>query len=83
MIAFCNSAYIVVAADAIHNIYQGMIGPNADSKTCKRLILAANVIVCIPGIVLALRMNDIIQMLSMGYGLMTASCLIPSLSGAL
>lgn len=83
VVASCNSAYIAVAANSIHDIYQGMINPRADSKTCRRLMLYADIAVCVIGILLALKMNDIIQVLSMGYSLMAAGCLVPFLGGVL
>lgn len=81
VIASCNSAYIAVAANAVHDIYQGMINPQADSKTCRRLMLLTDMAVCVIGILLALKMNDIIKVLSMGYSLMAAGCLVPFLGG--
>lgn len=83
VMASCNSAYIAVATNAIHDIYQGMLNPEADSRTCKRLMLLVDVAVCAVGILLALRMNDIIQVLSMGYSLISAGCLVPFLGGVL
>lgn len=83
VVSSCNSAYIAVATNLVHDIYQGMINPKADSKTCLRLMLLADTAVCITGILLALKMNDIIQILSMGYGLMAAGCLVPFLGGVL
>lgn len=83
VVSSCNGAYIAVAANSVHDIYQGMINPQADSKTCRRLMLLADVAVCIIGILLALKMNDIIQVLSMGYSLMAAGCLVPFLGGVL
>lgn len=81
VIASCNGAYIAVATNSIHDIYQGMINPDADSNTCRRLMFFTDVAVCIIGILLALKMNDIIQVLSMGYSLMAAGCLVPFLGG--
>lgn len=83
VIASCNSAYIAVATNSIHDIYQGMIDPEADSRTCRHLMLAVDLVVCGLGILLALKMNDIIRVLSMGYSLMAAGCLVPFLGGAL
>lgn len=83
VVASCNSAYIAVAANAIHDIYQGMIDPQADSGTCRRLMLLVDVVVCAVGVALALGMNDIIQILSMGYSLISAGCLVPFLGGVL
>lgn len=81
VIGACNGAYIVVAANLVHDIYQGMLAPEADSRTCKRLMLAADAAVCLIGILLALRMNDIIRLLAMGYSLLAAGCLVPFAGG--
>lgn len=83
VVASCNSAYIAVATNAVHDIYQGMLNPQADSRTCKRLMVLVDVAVCAVGILLALRMNDIIKVLSMGYSLISAGCLVPFLGGVL
>ena len=83
VVASCNSAYIAVATNAVHDIYQGMLNPQADSRTCKRLMILVDVAVCGVGILLALRMNDIIKVLSMGYSLISAGCLVPFLGGVL
>lgn len=79
----CNNAYIAVAANAVHNIYLGMIDPDADARSCRRVMLAADTAVCAIGILLALRMNDIIQLLALGYSLLTSGCLAPFLGGLL
>lgn len=81
VVASCNTAYIAVATNAVHDLYQGMINPQADSRTCKRLMLLVDLLVCAVGILLALKMNDIIQVLSMGYSLIAAGCLVPFLGG--
>lgn len=79
----CNSAYIMVATILVHDIYQGIFAPEADSKTCKRMMLTADIIICAMGVWLALRMNDIIGLLSIGYSLVAAGCLVPFFGGAL
>ena len=83
VVCACNSSYISVATNFVHDIYQGMIDPSADEKTCKRLMMAANLVICTVGVLLALRMNDIIQLLAMGYSLLTAGCLVPFMGGRL
>lgn len=83
VVVSCNSAYIAVAANAVHDLYQGMINPQADSRTCKRLMLLVDTAACAVGILLALKMNDIIKVLSMGYSLISAGCLVPFLGGVL
>lgn len=77
----CNTGYIMVATNAVHDIYQGMLRPDADSRTCRRLMLAVDSAVFLAGVVIALRMNDIIQILSLGYSLLSAGCLVPFFGG--
>ena len=72
-----------VAANFVHDIYLGMVNPGADSRTCRRLMLLADMAVCCIGILLALKMNDIIRVLSMGYSLMASGCLVPFLGGVI
>ena len=79
----CNTAYIMVATIFVHDIYQKLLVPQADSKTCKRVMLAADLFVFSISIYLALQMNDIISLLSMGYSLVAAGCLVPFLGGIL
>lgn len=79
----CNGAYITVGANVVHDIYQGMINPNASPQACRRMMLRVNAVVCIVGIFLALHMNDIIQLLALGYSLLTAGCLVPFVGGVL
>ncbi len=81
VITSCNTGYIAIATIFVHDIYQGMIAPQTDGKTCKRIMLAVDGAVCLLSIFLALRMNDIIRLLSMGYSLLAAGCLIPFLGG--
>ena len=46
-------------------------------------MLLADMAVCCIGILLALKMNDIIRVLSMGYSLMASGCLVPFLGGVI
>lgn len=79
----CNVGYISIATIFVHDIYQGMLNGRAGSSGCRRLMLAVDGVVCAVSILLALRMNDIIQLLAMGYSLMAAGCLVPFLGGVL
>ncbi len=79
----CNGIYVTIPANFVHSIYKGFIRPDADDHICKRLMLGLGMIICAIGVFLALRMNDIIQILSMGYSLMTAGCMVPFLGGVL
>ncbi len=79
----CNGIYVTIPANFVHSIYKRIIRPDADNRICKRLMLGLGMIICAIGVFLALRMNDIIQILSMGYSLMTAGCMVPFLGGVL
>lgn len=83
VISSCTGAYIAAAANAVHDIYQGMLRPRTDSQACRRWMLRVDLAVCGAGILLALGMNDIIQVLSMGYSLAAVGCLVPFLGGIL
>lgn len=79
----CNTAYMSLATSAVHNIYQGMINPNADSVHCRRLMIAVDLTACAIGVFLALRMSDIIQVMTLGYSMVTSGCVVPYLGGRL
>lgn len=79
----CNGGYISIATIFVHDIYQGMWNGTADLRTSKRMMLLADGIVCIVAVLLALQMNDIIRLLSVGYSLLAAGCLVPFLLGLL
>lgn len=81
VITSCNGAYIAVATSFVHDLYQGIIARQGDNRTYRFLMLAVDGIVCLVGIFLALWMDDIIQLLSMGYSLLAAGCLVPFLGG--
>ena len=83
VISACTNAYIAAATNAIYDIYQGFFCPQADSQLCRRLMLWGDIVVCIVGILLALEMDDIIQVMSMGYSLVAAGCLAPFMGGIL
>lgn len=83
VIASCNSSYVAVATSFVHDIYRGMIAPEADNRTCRRLMLVVDLFACGLAILLALQMNDIIQLLSMGYSILAAGCLVPFFGGIL
>lgn len=79
----CNSTFIMVGAVVVRNIYLHMINPAASDRTCKRLMWAVNGIFCALGVFVALRMNDIIGVMSTGYTLMSSGFVVPLVLGAL
>ena len=79
----CNIAYLSTASIAIYSVYQGMFHPEADDRTCRRMMFVTNLAVGAAGICIALTMDDIIQVLSAGYSLIIDGCLVPFLGGVL
>ena len=79
----CNTGYLMVGTIAAHDIYKGMIRPEADDRVCRAVMFCTDAAVFIIGVFLALRLNDIIQILSVGYGLVSSGCLVPFLGGLL
>lgn len=77
----CTSAYIVVGTNAVYDIYQGILNPKAEQDVCKKLMFWVDSAVCVLSIFFALKLNDIIQVLSVGYSLIAAGCLVPFLGG--
>lgn len=77
----CNTAYLAIGVSTVHIIYKGLFNPDADTKTCKRLMLGANLVTCVVAVLLALRMNDIIQVMNLGFSMLVAGCLVPFLGG--
>ena len=77
----CSSVYLMIATNFVHDIYKGMIAPEADDSVCRWMMLAVDGMTCVGGVILALRMDDIIQLLSVGYSLIAAGCLVPFLGG--
>lgn len=77
----CTSAYIVVGTNAIYDIYQGIIAPQVEQNICKKLMFWVDSAVCVLSIIIALQMKNIIPVLSVGYSLIAAGCLVPFLGG--
>ena len=79
----CDGAFIGIATNIIHDIYQGMINPDASEKQLKVMQNILNVIVCIVSIGVALMFNNILSLLSMAYTILTSGCLVPFVGGLL
>lgn len=71
----CNSIFAGVSTNIVHDIYRGMIKPDADEKECRQLMFIVNALVCIFSVVLALSMNNIIELLALSYTSISAGCL--------
>lgn len=75
VMAACNSVFVCVSTNIVHDIYKGMINPGAKEKECRRLMIVVNGLVCLISIVMALSMNNIIRLLALSYSFISAGCL--------
>lgn len=83
VIASCNTAFVSVSTNLIHDIVQGILDPAVSEKKCRLIMATADTVVCAIGIYCAISMNSIIDLLSLGYTFLSAGCLIPFLGGIL
>jgi len=79
----CNTAFISAATITVHDLYEGILGRESDPRTSRRLMTAVNVLACVAGVVIALKMNDILKVLALSHALTSSGCLIPFLGGML
>lgn len=77
----CDGIFIGVSTTVIHDIYQGMIAPDASEEKCKRYSTILNIIIAGLGVALALSFNSIIDLLSMSYTVLFSGCMIPFVGG--
>lgn len=79
----CDGIFIGASTTVIHDIYRGMINPNASEEKCKRYSTILNVILAALGVMIALSFNSIIALLSMSYTILFSGCLVPFVGGLL
>ena len=79
----CDGAFIGISTNIIHDIYCDMINPDASEKQLKMMQNILNVLVCVVSVVVALMFDNIINLLSMAYTILTSGCLIPFVGGLL
>lgn len=79
----CDCIFLAISATTVHDIYKGMLRPNASDKTCQRLAVVINVIAGGLALLVALRMTNIISVISLAYTFTSSGCLIPFIAGAL
>ena len=79
----CDGAFIGISTNILHDIYCDMINPNASEKQLKVMQTILNIIVCAVSIIVALAFNNIIDLLSTAYTILTSGCLIPFVGGLL
>ena len=79
----CDIIFLIISATVVHDIYKGMIKPSATDKECKRLAIILNIAAGLFGVLIALRLTNVITILSISYTIKSAGCLIPFIAGLL
>ena len=79
----CDIIFLAISACLVHDVYKGMIKPDADDKRCQQIAVGLNIIAGAFAMLVALRLNNIISILSISYTVISAGCLIPFLAGIL
>ena len=81
VVGACNAVYISTATVILHDVYHGILRCEEDSGRDRKIVMLADLVVCLIGIFLALAMDDIIQVLMMGYILVSSGCIVPFFGG--
>lgn len=76
-----DMSFMCISATVVHDIYKGMIDPEASDKKLQTMATWANVVVCVLGLALALSASSILSLLSSVYSLIVAGCLVPFVGG--
>lgn len=79
----CDCIFLAISATTIHDIYKGMLNPNASDALCSRLANLVNIVAGAFSLLVALKMTNIISVISLAYTFTSSGCLIPFLAGAL
>ena len=79
----CDCIFLAISATTIHDIYRGMLRPNASDALCSKLAIGINIVAGIFSLLLALKMTNIISVISLAYTFTSSGCLIPFIAGAL
>lgn len=79
----CNAAFISSSAIVLHDICQGVLGQKENVRKNGRIVMMTNLLVCAVSVFLAIRMNDIIRLLTLGYLLVSSGSVIPFFGGIL
>lgn len=77
----CNAVFVSSSTIVVHDVYQGIL--QKGEKGNRKVMMTTNLIICLVGVFLAIRMNDIIKLLTLGYLVVSSGCLIPFLGGLL
>lgn len=77
----CDCIFLAISATTVHDIYKGMINPKASDKSCSILAVAVNIFAGLFALLVALKMTNIISVISLAYTFTSSGCLIPFLAG--
>lgn len=81
IMATCSSGFLGISATLVHDIYQGILNPEATDAQCTSLSRLISVLSCVLAVGLALVFQNIVEILSISYTLISSCCLIPLLGG--
>lgn len=77
----CGGSLLCISATLVHDVYHGILRPEASDARCITLSHAVNVGTCLLAVNLALAFQNIVEILSVSYTLISACCLVPLLGG--
>ncbi len=75
--------FLGTSAVVFHDIYKGMINPNADENKMLKMTVYLNIIQAAFALIVALNFTNIVNLLSSTYSFFAASCLVPFVGGIL
>lgn len=81
VISTCSSVLITTSTNMIHDMIQRLLGVKIGDRGCKTANVVISTAVCIVGICLAVKMDDIVEVLSLGYTFSMMGSLVPFLGG--
>lgn len=76
-----DSFMVAISTMALHDVYRGMINPNADSKKLAHWDHIVSVVIAVAALAIALAANNIIGMLCSATAFIGAGCFVPFVGG--
>lgn len=81
VVTTCNSMLISLSAVVVHDMIQGIFFPSVSDKGCRRLNIGFTVLAVSFGSILAISMNQVIELLVLGCTFAVTGCLVPLAGG--
>lgn len=81
VITTCNSVLVSLSTVVVHDVIQEIVYPQISERQSLIACGVINFAVSVTGAFLAIAMDNIIELMSLGYTFVTAGCLIPFLGG--